>query len=311
MEAFGGSYASASFLLSPVFAAIRAMGVSLQDYGLLYSDDLIITNMVFGGLFFTAIALMVLGWSMRVNLPNVSAFCSIVVLLSPFYFCITKECVLFALTAGVLASHYAGWLGKRTTYAVYVLVLVLCGIYFRVYYIVFAMVLGLHLLLWQRKKWLLLTYALGAIATVVLHDKLPLDLLNKGRASYLEESSASRIHYYFDDTSGLGFLSNRALTLVTLLFPVNLLLISISYAPFVLLQLWLTWKTLKQCLQREKGAKTMAAAAVLGFTIVGALFEPDFGSYFRHKVNVLPFLLLLVVDFKRVDRFDRSMMRYA
>jgi hypothetical protein len=55
----------------------------------------------------------------------------------------------------------------------------------------------------------------------------------------------------------------------------------------------------------------MAAAAVLGFTIVGALFEPDFGSYFRHKVNVLPFLLLLVVDFKRVDRFDRSMMRYA
>jgi hypothetical protein len=300
MEPFGSSYASTAFMLRPVFAFVGAMGIRLQDYGLLYDTDLLIVNGVFGSFFFLGIAIMVMHWKLRVDARNLARFAFTVVLLSPFFFCITKELVLFALTVGILAAHYAGWFGRRAMIAVYVLAVMLCGVYFRIYYMAFAGLMVLHLMLWRRRTWLLLVYVLAAVALVALHDKLPLDLLNKGRAVYLEASSASRIHYYFDDGSGMGFLANRTVTLCMLLVPVNLLSISASYAPFVLMQCWITWKVLRQFMRPQGADKRMAASAVLAFTMVSALFEPDFGSYFRHKVNVLPFMLLLVADFERM-----------
>jgi hypothetical protein len=201
-----------------------------------------------------------------------------------------------------LLMHRSGTLSRRGMVAAYIALIALCGLYFRVYYLLFAILLLLNWSLDRRRKLLLFTYVLGAIVLVVAYNKLPLDLITKGRADYLDGVSNSRIQYPFADDNGIGFVGNRCITFVQLLFPLSLLTVGLSYLPYVILQCILTRMMFKQLMDPERGLRTLAAHVVLAFTIVGALFEPDFGSYFRHKVGVLPFLLLVVAEFEWTDR---------
>lgn len=305
LEPFGSSFASSAYLLSPVLDGMRALGIRLDDYGVAYTDDLLLANGIFGGLFFGGIAVLVLQWRLRVGYRNVLVFAACVVLLAPFYFNITKELVLFVPTTLALVLFRAGVLSVRGLLVLCVVTLVVCGIYFRIYYLAFALLLLVQWLLLKRGKALLVLYLAGALLIVLFHDHLPLDLIRKGRALYLEGVSASRIVYPLDDGSGIGFLLNRGITLGWMLAPVNLLLISPTYAPFVLFQLYLTWRMVAALRQPEKNIQSFAACAVLAFTMVSALFEPDYGSYFRHKISVLPFILLLIADFQ-FDRTDKE-----
>ena len=298
LEAFGSSFESSAFFLNPILDLLRGMGVGLDNYGLLYDNDLLIVNNTFGALFCIGIAILAVRWRIQVNLKNILIFSVFVVLFAPFYFCITKELVLFAATLVVLSCYRAGWFGLSTMVTFYVILLILCGIYFRVYYLAFAILLVFNFLFWRKRKWLSFFYVIAAVMLVVLHDHLPLDLLNKGRATYLENVSASRIEYYFDDGSGAGFLANRALTFCMLLLPINLLAVSVSYAPFIVAQAFLSLKMLRQLMRPGRDISVLAASAVMAFTMVAALFEPDFGSYFRHKVGILLFMLLLIADFE-------------
>ncbi|GLQ97896.1 hypothetical protein [Dyella mobilis] len=298
LTAFGSSYEASAYLLSPLFDVLRTFGVRLDGYGQVFDDDQFIVNVLFGGMFFLGVAVVAMSLRVRSNLVNVVSFGFFLLALSPFFFCISKELVPAWVAVVALTTHRLGWLGRRGMFAFYVGLILLCGFYFRIYYLCFAGLLWLNWTMDGRRKNLLLFYLLGAGALVVLYDKLPLDLINKGRASYLEGVSNSRIRYLFPDNNGIGFVSNRVLTLLQLLLPVSLLAISPSYLPYVVLQCLLTWMTLRQLRYPSRDLRSMAAHVLLAFTIVGALFEPDFGSYFRHKIGVLPFLLLVVADFE-------------
>lgn len=296
MEWLGSSYGSAAYLLAPLLDLLRLLGVRLDDYGLYYGDDLLIANGLFGLVFLLGIAWFAWRWRLRADARNATAFATFVVLFAPFYFCITKEVVPFAMTVAALWSYRAGLFGVKGAAWLYALLLVGCGVFFRLYYLAYAALFLFNLWGWRRRRWLLAGYLAGAVLLVLLHDRLPLDLLAKGRASYLENVAASRIPYYFDDAGAVGFLANRVTTLVMLLLPLNLLAVSLTYAPFVLAQLFLSWRTWLALRRPASPVHAMAGAAVLAFTVVSALYEPDFGSYFRHKVGVMLFMLILVVD---------------
>ena len=297
LKPFGSSFAASAYLLSPILDAMRAMGLALDSYGLLINDDLFIINCLFGGMFLLGIGLFALGWRLRADTPSTVSFFAFVVLFAPFYFCITKEWIPFAMTFVALLGYRCGVTGIRGTLAFYAIALLVCGLFFRTYYMACAVLMVFNMALWRRRRWLLAGYLVSAVLLVFMHDSLPLELINKGRASYLQNVSASRIEYYFDDGSGMGFLANRALTLGMLLLPVNLLAVSLSYVPFVVVQVYLTIKMAGELLRPRSDIRTMAAAAILSFTSVSALYEPDFGSYFRHKVGVMLFMLLLVTEY--------------
>jgi hypothetical protein len=308
---FGGSYEASAYLFGPLFDLLRDAGVRLDAYGHVFNDDQLIVNMVFGGMFFAGVAVQVIGWRLHTGVRNIASFAFFTVALSPFFFCISKELVPAWLAVMVLMMYRCGLLSLRSMMLAYIALVAVCGLYFRVYYLLFAPLLLFHWILDQRRKTLVLLYLLGAIALVVLYNKLPLDLINSGRAYYLEGVSNSRIQYLLPDDNGIGFVGNRCITFLQLLFPVSLLAISVSYLPYVILQCLLTWMMFKRLMDPERGLRTLAAHAVLAFTVVGALFEPDFGSYFRHKVGVLPFLLLVVARFEWADRRPPSARRLA
>jgi hypothetical protein len=309
--AFGSSYEASAYLFAPLFDLLRDAGVRLQAYGHVFNDDQLIVNMMFGGLFFAGVVVQVIGWRLHTDVRNIASFVFFTLALSPFFFCISKELVPAWLAVMVLMMYRFGLLSVRGMMLVYIALVALCGVYFRVYYLLFAPLLLLHWSLDRRRKILVLLYLLGAVALIALYNKLPLDLINIGRAEYLDGVSNSRIRYPLPDDSGIHFVGNRLVTFLQLLFPVSLLAIGPSYLPYVILQCLLTWLMFKRLIDPERGLPTLAAHTVLVFTIVGTLFEPDFGSYFRHKVGVLPFLLLVVARFEWAERRSPSKRRPA
>jgi hypothetical protein len=302
LSVFGGSFEASAYLFGPLFDVLRNAGVRLDTYGHVFNDDQLIVNVVFGGLFFSGVMLQVIGWRLCTDARNIASFVFFTLALSPFFFCISKELVPAWLAVMVLMMYRYGLLSVRGMMLAYIALVAVCGLYFRVYYLLFALLLWLNWTLIGHRKTLLLLYLLGAVALVVLYSKLPLDLINKGRADYLDGVSNSRIQYLLPDDNGVGFVGNRCITLLQLLFPISLLSVGLSYLPYVIMQCLLTWLMFKRLMDPQGGMRTLAAHVVLAFTIVGALFEPDFGSYFRHKVGVLPFLLLIVARFEWIDR---------
>ncbi|MGC1548962.1 MAG: hypothetical protein WA777_10575 [Rhodanobacter sp.] len=302
LTVFGSSYEASAYLFAPLFDLLRDFGVRLNAYGRLFNDDQFIVNVVFGAMFFFGIALQVLGCRLRTDFRNIVSFTFFTVILSPFFFCISKELVPAWLAIMVLVMYRSGMLSLRGMFMAYIALVALCGLYFRVYYLLFALLLLLNWSLDRHRKVLVLAYVLGAMVLVVVYNKLPLDLINKGRADYLDGVSNSRIQYLLPDDNGVGFVGNRFITLLQLFVPISLLTIGLSYLPYVILQCILTWVMFKRLMDPDRGLRTFAAHVVFAFTVVGALFEPDFGSYFRHKVGILPFLLLIVAEFEWMDR---------
>ncbi|MGO4702080.1 hypothetical protein [Dyella sp. 2RAB6] len=298
LEWFGNSYGAAAYLLHPLLRMLAALGVRLDDYGLGYTDDLVLANMVFGVMFLAGIASFALRWRLRADAGNMALFFVFVTLLSPFFFCISKELIPFAIMCAAVGLYRCGMLGVRGCALAYAAAMALCGLYFRVYYLAYAAIFLYNFALWRhRGLWIAGCLAM-ALLLILFHQRLPLDLLTQGRAGYLEGVSASRIEYYFDDGQALGFVANRTLTFGMLLLPLNLLLVSPAYAPFIALQILLTARLWRVWRHPCSSMQALAASAVLSFSMVAALFEPDFGSYFRHKVGILLFMLMLVVRFE-------------
>jgi hypothetical protein len=110
------------------------------------------------------------------------------------------------------------------------------------------------------------------------------------------EETASRIAYIWNDEAPVGFVMNHGLGFLRLSFPVELLLKSPAYGVFVIFKCAVSIMVIRSL--RRKGTKShqkMCAHAIIAFTAIQALFEPDFGSAYRHFMIVLPFVYLLYV----------------
>ncbi|MDR3447335.1 hypothetical protein [Dyella sp.] len=186
--------------------------------------------------------------------------------------------------------------------ALYVVSMTFLGTYFRAYYLLYAVVLCVNLVAMRRLSLAVIVYGSALVAVFVLFRHLPWDLLTKGRAEYLEGVSASRIEYHLPDDGFVGFVGNRLLAFLTMLFPVNLALRSPAYVPFILMQIWISVRMIGLLKARAAGVIGFANHAVLAFTMVQAIFEPDYGSYFRHRVGLLLLMLLMLCRFSKIPQ---------
>lgn len=289
LEVMGGSYAAASFLLQPWLAVWSAAGADPSEYGVVLGFNFYLANYLFGATFLLGVTwLMVRRGSALRGFPVAVTL----ILLTPFSFNITKELVLFLVSVAAL-SWGAASADRRGTLTIMTLSSIGLGLCFRSYYLLFALILLVNVTAWRRYV-RLPVYSLLAVVIVLLYEHLPTDEVATGRAYYLEDVSQTRISYLLPDAGGANFVANRVIALVELLLPLRLILLSPVYLPYVVLQLVLTWRTAQALSGRYGSVTKQAAHVVLAFTITQAVFEPDFGSYFRHKLGILPFLLVVL-----------------
>ena len=94
------------------------------------------------------------------------------------------------------------------------------------------------------------------------------------------------------DRSVPGFLGNYIFAAIRMMLPVELCA-SVGDIPFAVFQLLLTALLLHNFLRSRKvGARTSVYALIIAFFLMSFVFEPDFGSWFRHESAAFPLLWL-------------------
>lgn len=296
-DIFGSSFNSAAYLLKPWLSLADLMGGKVSAYGSEYGFPLLLTNSIFGISFLAGFIWFAAKFTPVVSWYNVFALAATLVLLAPFYFCITKELIMFLAAILPLAiwARRPHWV--KLGVAIYVASMIFLGLYFRSYYLLYGLVLCVNSIALRRASVAFAVYTLVLIFIFAFFKQLPWDLLTKGRADYLEGVSSSRIEYFLSDDNFVGFIGNRGLAFLTTMFPLNLMVRSPAYAPFVLLQCWISVRILQALKSHCGGAVGFSANALLSFTLIQALFEPDYGSFFRHRVGLMLFILVLLCRF--------------
>ncbi len=289
------SYDAARIALRPIFTAMDAMGLDIWSYGRVLDGDFLLINIFFGTLVFALVAVVMLAYELPSRFGwDAVLVAGVVVGLSPWSFVVSKEIVPLALCTAVLLTARAFRWSPTHVAVVLGAGLVLMSFYYRAYYLVIGALLVASFVFARRPRMLVLLYLGFFVFIFVAYQSLPLDEFTKGRADYLADTTASRISYPFGDGGRVGFTLNRFVTFLSLLVPVTLPLQAPAYLPFAGLQLAITWRMLL-ALRPTTDAWTMLAAHVtLAVTATSALFEPDYGSYFRHKVGFMVFLVLLL-----------------
>lgn len=290
------SYELTAFLLGPIFRALQAAGIDLARYGFVYDLDMLVTNTVFGVIGFVFVVAVMLGYQLPRRYGwEAARLIAVVVLLGPFVFLISKETVALVVCGVVLVVSRAlrwppwgvclAWAGALAALQP-----------LRAYYLATAVIIVAGYFL-VRSPWRFVAfYAAFCISLVVAYPFLPLDDITAGRAEALADVSGSRINYPVDDSGPVGFMISRTYAFLALLFPVELGLRSFVYLPYVALQLVMTVRIVQVVRARCTGMMLLAVHTVLAFTAVGALYEPDYGSYFRHKIGTLLFLLFVMSE---------------
>lgn len=284
----GGSFSSARFLLEPYLFLLELLGVRLDNYGLYEGVDFNVTNIYFlainSFIFWTALRI----YDIKPRRIWTFLFCALIFLLYVPYIGVpgkeTNTLLLgIVLYLGTVNQRKFNW---KTLLSGALLIIYAAG--GRYYYIPFFLIYMSAIAL-DRK--LLPKIAVAAIVAgyfMTLNPDIRL-IIQYARPDLTGESN-SFIPFPFEDDSHILFLFNRIYLLGQLLVP-TLLASNILYWPYLIFGVFTTYLLLKGWGRKSETVEYRCAMAILAFFIVQALFEPDFGSIFRHRAFIIPFII--------------------
>lgn len=122
------------------------------------------------------------------------------------------------------------------------------------------------------------------------------------------EGTVTDIHAVLPSSNLILFTINYLVTILRLLFPIELLYLGFKYMVYVIYQAMISWLMLYVLLKNYNGRSVSQRISIClywGFMFCSATFEPDFGSWVRHESVTIPFLLFALADME----FSRSRMR--
>lgn len=175
--------------------------------------------------------------------------------------------------------------------------LIIGGVLFRIYLIIQGLIFILIKFYFKRKKkilWLIFFLVVFLVITLrfpKLIEKILVEVrenVNKGRQG--SENAKSIINSLIEKDGVWYAYLNYIINTIRLLFPIELIFRNIKYFPYVIFQFWLT----KKLWQWRKNILNDKVILLYSFILVSGIFEPDFGSFLRHTVPYLIFILSIM-----------------
>ncbi|WP_226581116.1 hypothetical protein [Halobacillus litoralis] len=295
-----GSFESSNLLTLPITNFIKTMGVDVSRYAFSIDAPFHFTNIVYYFLFMLPIGLMWKFKPVKINLVTLIPLSVLFILFASFYAVPTKEIIPFYIS--MICVYLLIGRKHKTFLFIIILMFTIYGFVIgRYYFVLFMGIFTLHLLAKGNRKVIIIGYCSLLTIALFLFDTPAFQLLYKARATSIISITDSWIHLWFNDSSFIGFISNRITIFIRLLFPFNLLT-SFKYLPFVIFQLIVTLLMFKGLKLRKTNFEVYICALVVwAFTIAQGIFEPDYGSYFRHKLTCFPFIYLLIYSYSKKD----------
>ena len=114
------------------------------------------------------------------------------------------------------------------------------------------------------------------------------DIVNKYRIDSVDAKTI--ILYILQGKSIALYYINYLINFFRLLFPIELILKSIKYIPYIVFQIWLSLKLWSW----KKNIKHEYVMLLYSYILVSTIFEPDFGSFLRHTIPYFIFIINLM-----------------
>lgn len=294
-----------------LFQIFRFFGLStFYDYEILIS---ILWNLI--------LILIILKLKPRVTIYEFLFLAMAIAVLNIWDFCLSKEplqMVFFVIIFMILSSKK---IKDKSKFSLSLLVILFSCFVYRNYYIAmiaFAianyvfidkMIIKKSKVSYKDILLLLLLYGVLFALIVSVSQVLAPDIYEQ--LTYLNTSeTAART-----DMSGIFNSSNLILSsldyiilIIRMLLPVELIRFGPKYWLYIIYQFLITAFFIRTVLKIKTNSKTVnyAIYLFLGYLLVSALFEPDFGSWVRHEATTLPLLVIAMGLLKEGEKEDES-----
>lgn len=200
------------------------------------------------------------------------------------------------------------------------------SLFFRVYYLILAALIPIIYISVNKLKdkktspykviisamiaFFVITFFAGLISSDGLNSILEArSSVNEQRIAMGDKNAVTMIHEVFGKNKNFFiFCLNFCLDFIRLLLPIELLFKGVIYIPFLIYQaalVTLLFRNMK-CFRILDEKRVLAISIIIGFLMVSAIFEPDFGSFIRHQSCIFPLASLLWFSDNEINKQKRS-----
>ncbi|WP_319558020.1 hypothetical protein [Thiomicrorhabdus sp.] len=311
---FTDGYTSSATLFKPLFEFFKFVGVSFPDFT---SDlaSLYFVSLFFLMMFWSLITLIHFKYSYGVQVKQYLLLFVVALILSPFMAVITKEIIYVCLIFPAL--YFYNSLSNKTFIFIIFGVTVLYSLLGRSYYFLYAFLLVF--VFFYRKKPIrifVLSIALIIVVGPKIYPYFEVTLQYTKSGEFLQHTN-TWIKDIFNNSTYDGFVLNVLLNTLRIFFPIELFLMGVKYWVPAIFMIYVNFYALKVFLSLRKVVDVysekyifmvfFSSVAVLTFNVAQGLFEPDYGSVLRHKLNILFFIIILFsYERKRFENFVRG-----
>lgn len=306
LQIFGSSFSSTAYLLEPINILLNHLGVSLETYSRQYGIDEVFVGVVYSSLFHGSLISLLVFAKIRPTIIMLLILVFVTLVMAPFYVVPNKEIIVFMIFTLVTIIISRGKLFSGVM--LFVIFCTLYAIYVRTYFIgLIPLVLATNIILRHHSLKILSLVLLCSLAIMlfIYRSEMLFELLNRARAKEISDITTSYIHYPFSDSDYLKFMLNRLYSVSIMLVPIPLLGLGLLYFPLFIYQLFITIVMVRMYMITNSAKDYWLLSIIIGFTILQAIFEPDYGSVFRHKIMILPFMVLLISRYYGLKRINK------
>lgn len=266
-----------------------------------YGDFEIVISLIFNFL----LIIMFLRCKKNINLWELIFVSSSIAVLNIFCFCLSKEplqMIFFIIIYYILLSDKI----KHKEILSMITILISAIIFRKYYFLIVAFSILVKLIITYlfndkiNKKKVLLTLIITSLSYIALLlfckaflDEYYLELIRV--RSRISEATTD-IRNIFGTSENLFLLGiNYLVTILRLLFPIELLLMGPKYILYIVYQFIITISVIYVMMNFKKTGSNQRIAIYiyLGFLLTSATFEPDFGSWIRHEAILFPIFLII------------------
>ena len=245
----------------------------------------------------------------KITIPEFIFLCMAIAVLNIWDFCLSKEPLQMLLFTIIFAIMTIKTKNDKFKFAISLFIIFLSCFIYRNYYIGIILFALANYILFEKiilkvkkikiKHIILVMTVYGLLFSLILTLSKTLAPDIYQQLTYLNTNSTTAktdISGIFNSTNLFLGSIDYILLIIRLLFPIELINFGVKYCLYIIYQLLISVFLIKSILKMKSNSKTVnyAIFLFLGYLLVSALFEPDFGSWVRHEATTLPLLLIAI-----------------
>lgn len=243
----------------------------------------------------------------KLNFMQFLFICLSIIVLNIFDFCLAKEPVQMLYFLFIFIVLINKKINVKLKYVLSVLIIIFSAATLRNYYILMAffMVIStiiINIIILKKDKIkmkdiILILLILGLCFYLILKTAQiisPDDYNELIRVRNRTSSANTDIRNWIKSSNLIIFSLNYLITIIRLVFPVELITLGPKYIPYVLYQIFISYFLICNLKNKKRNnkIKNIVLYIYCGFLLGSVTFEPDFGSWVRHEAILFPLLLL-------------------